>query len=560
MNRISLFLSACFCFLFLSLSAQKDTDKYWVYFNDKPSIGKTEAAKILSERAIQRRERQGISLDWTDYPLNENYLQTIADLNLPILQRSKWMNAISMRLKQNEVTQVASLPFVRTVRPISKVEVIYDDVVSESRFGYNSGFTHNQLDMIGLDKMHQNGFNGKGVLISIMDNGFKNADLNPGLQHLFATNRIVATYDFVNHEKNVFNEGDHGQYVLSILAGWIENGVDPRFWFYGSAHGASFILCQTEDNTQEVHQEEDNWLAAMEFADSIGADIFSTSLGYRYFDNGDDYGYAGLDGNTTIITKAADLAAKKGILVVNAAGNEGRNGDYTKAKLLAPADGDSVMAVGAVDSSRIITAFSSLGPSYDGRIKPDIAAMGGGTSYLQNTGLLAIGSGTSFSCPVASGMAACILQSAPETPNMVLFDAIIKSADRYANPDTIYGYGIPYAPKAYEILNGKALAGVLSEQILAETGIGVFPNPAVTDFKLVIDNDELPWEGSLELIDMNGKLVWQQQLKVAPFYNVWQFNRSTDFPQLSAGRYGLRVRNVAGSVVHAEKITLLNQR
>ena len=547
-------LATCFFCGFSTLLAQNAQDKYWVFFNDKPACEAVSIESVLSKRAIARRERQSIAFQASDFPVDPNYIQAIEAMGIPVLQRSKWLNGVSVRIEESQRARIAALPFVRSVKPISKVIVEYDAPEVQARFGYNPGFTKNQLTMIGLDQMHQNGFNGKGVLISVMDNGFRNADKNPALQHLFATNRIVATHDFVNNETNVFNEGDHGQWVLTILAGWLENGDDPNYWFYGSAHGASFILCQTEDNTQEVHQEEDNWVAAMEYADSIGADIFSTSLGYRGFDNGDDYGYAGLDGNTAIITIAADLAASKGIVVVNSAGNSGQG------KMLAPSDGDSVISVGAVDSARVIAGFSSRGPTIDGRIKPDISAMGAGTSFIQNTGILSRGNGTSFSCPVASGMAACILQSAPNTPNMVLYDAIIRSADRYENPDTNYGYGIPYAPKAYQILTEKTLSGLLSGEILSETGIGVFPNPATDHFNLVIDNDELPWDARLELIDMGGRLVWQREIVVAPFYNVFKMERTSDFGFVPSGRYAIRVRDVAGNVVHASKISLLNQR
>lgn len=550
-----LLLATCFFCGFSTLLAQKVEDKYWVLFNDKPAVESVSIETVLSKRAIERRERQGIALHTTDFPVNPSYIQQLEASGVTILQRSKWLNGVSVRINDSQAEGIAQLPFVRSVKPISKVIVEYDAPdLSLSKFGYNTGYTKNQLNMIGLDKMHQNGFNGKGVLISVMDNGFHDADKNPALQHLFGTNRIVATHDFVNNETDVFNEGDHGQWVLTILAGWLESTDDPNYWFYGSAHGASFILCQTEDNTQEVHQEEDNWLAAMEYADSIGADIFSTSLGYRNFDNGDDYGLAGLDGNTTIITNAADLAASKGILVFNAAGNQGQG------KLLAPADGDSVIAVGAVDSARVIAGFSSRGPTADGRIKPDISTMGSGTSFIRSTGLLSRGSGTSFSCPVAAGMAACILQSAPNTPNMVMYDAIIRSADRYENPDTNYGYGIPYAPTAYRILNGKELPGVLGESALSETGMGIFPNPALDHFNLVIDNDEIPWEGAMELIDMGGRLLWKRELSVASFYNVFEFNRADDFAFVPSGVYGLRVRDISGNVLHSSKITLLNQR
>jgi serine protease AprX len=335
---------------------------------------------------------------------------------------------------------------------------------------------------------------------------------------------------------------------LTILAGWQESS-DTTFWFYGSAHGASFILCHTESDASETSQEEDNWVAAMEYADSIGADLFSTSLGYRDFDGGFDYGYQGMDGNTTIITRGADLAAAKGIVVVNSAGNSGAN------HIIAPADGDSVIAIGAVDSARVVAGFSSQGPSYDQRVKPDICAMGLGTSFANNTGVYARGNGTSFSCPVASGMMACLLQSAPNTGNMELYQAVIRSADHYDAPDSLFGYGIPYAPTVYKTLTGEDLPGYLPMSALTATGIGIFPNPITDRFTLIVDNEVFGYEGYMEMFDMQGRKVWFQYLQVGSFYNVFEFDRQTDFAFLPAGRYAVRINNR-----YVGKLTFLTQR
>lgn len=545
----------CFLCFYAQNWAQNPTDKYWVMFTDKGDVSRWSPHDFLSQRSIDRRARQGLAIQWSDYPIHAPYMQGVAGAGAALLQPSKWLNAISVRMDDVVAARVAALPYVREVKRIPKVIKEMDAAEPvNARFGYDDGYTHHQISMIGLDKMHQNGYNGKGILISVMDNGFKNADKNPNLAHLFETNRIVASHDFVHGEANVFDEGDHGQWVLTILAGWVEKSDDTRFWFYGSAHGASFILCHTEDNSQEVSQEEDNWARAMEYADSIGADVFSTSLGYRGFDGGGGYSYGDMDGNTTIITRAADLAASKGIVVVNAAGNDG------PAKMLAPSDGDSVISVGAVDSAKVIAGFSAQGPSIDGRVKPDISTMGAGTSFISNTGMLSRGNGTSFACPVASGMAACLLQSAPTTPNMVLYDAIIRSADRYETPDSFYGYGIPYAPDVYKRLTGKDLPGVLPASQLGDSGIAVFPNPAMDHFNLVIDNDILNWTGSLEMVDMGGRIVWTRKLEVASFYNVFHYTRADHFAHLPSGRYALRVRDAKGEVKFAGKFTLLTQR
>ena len=402
-------------------------DKYWIYLTDKADVSRFAPEDILSERALARRAKHGISLDYSDYPVRSDYLEILAGTGAELRHPSKWFNAVSAHMDEATVAEVSALPFVKAIQPITPA---YRDMepVQNFKVGYNAGVTQRQLEMIGVDQLHQNGYNGTGVLIAVMDNGFRGVNENPYLQHMINDDRLVATYDFVNNEEDVFDQGNHGAWVLSIIAGWQEEAVDS-FNFYGSAHGASFILCHTENDASETTQEEDNWVAAMEFADSIGADIFSTSLGYRGMDEiSESYFYEDMDGNTTIITNGADMAAGKGIIVVNSAGNSGAN------HITAPADGDSVIAVGAVQADFQIAGFSSHGPSYDGRIKPEVCAMGQNDAFVGVDGELRRGNGTSFSCPVISGMIACLLQARPETRNMELYDALIRASDRYSNP------------------------------------------------------------------------------------------------------------------------------
>ncbi|MEM6270256.1 MAG: S8 family serine peptidase [Bacteroidota bacterium] len=512
-------------------------EKYWIFLTDKGDISAIQPQEILTQRALDRRAKHGVAVDFRDYPVHPAYREALAGTGAELRHPSKWFNAVSVWMDDATKEQVAALPFVREIKLIPKVIVDYDapDPISY-KIGYDAGSTAAQLDMIGLDQLHQNGYNGRGVLIAVMDNGFDELDQNPHLEHLISNNQLVATYDFVNDEVDVFNQGNHGHWVLSILAGWYEDPFNSEGNFYGSAHGADFILCHTEEDAAETNREEDNWVAAMEFADSLGADILSTSLGYRDFDGGFDYGYAGLDGNTTIITRGADIAASRGIIVVNSAGNNG-NG-----KLLAPADGDSVIAVGAVNSERIVAGFSSRGPAYDGRIKPDVCAMGTQTSFINKGGIFARGNGTSFSCPVISGFLACLLQAAPEKTNMELYDALIRSADRFDNPDEAYGYGIPSVKSAFKAVTGENIAGAVTTESLVENGLQVFPNPAGDQFSLVVDNESTAYPAVFQIVDTRGKIVLERELTVAPFYNVLHFDRATDYPNLSAGMYTVRLR------------------
>lgn len=553
--RLNSLVSLLLMVVGLQVSAQSVADKYWVFFNDKGDVSQLKPEDFLTQRAIARRERMGIPIQLSDYPLPAGYAAGLRQLGAHVLYPSKWLNAISVRMDEATAAIVAEVEGVKEVRRIPKVIRVLDapNANSNARAGYSAGFSQTQLKMIGVDMLHKNGFNGSGVVISMMDNGFRNADKNPILSHLFESGRILATRDFVNQEDDVYDQGDHGAFTLSILGGWSEDNDETQFWFSGSAPGATFILCHTESDASETSQEEDNWVAAMEFADSLGADVFSTSLGYRGFDGGGGYTYADMDGNTTIITRAADMAAAKGIVVVNSAGNDG------PAKMLAPSDGDSVISVGAVNANRSISGFSSHGPSYDQRIKPDISAMGEGTAFVRPEGTLSVGNGTSFSCPVSSGMIACLVQAAPQATNMEIYRALIQSADRYESPDTFYGYGIPSGPEAYRILTGQQLAGVPKMVTMMVDSIEAYPNPATDHLNIAVDNDAMPYEGNLQVIDMMGKLVFERKVTIHSFYNVIRLTRA-DFGHLHSGRYHLLLRDADSNVKHSTKISILTER
>lgn len=514
-----------------------DRAKYWVYFKDKGTkVWKPE--EVLSPKALERRTRHGIEANASDWPVDARYLQHIAQLGAEIRHPSKWFNAVSVWMDAQTASEIAALPFVKAVNPIKTYLLDVDPMpVDNAKYGYGAGSTQSQLSMIGLDRLHQNGLNGRGIVIAVLDNGFKQANINPHLNHLFSSGRILATHDFVNDEADVFDGGTHGQWVLSILAGWTED-EDADFNHYGSAHGASYILCHTENDNAETTQEEDNWVAAMEWADSIGADILSTSLSYRDFDGGFDYGYAGMDGNTAIITRGSDLAASKGMVVLNSAGNSGAG------KIGAPADGDSVIAVGAVDSSRVIAGFSSRGPSYDQRVKPDVCAMGVQTAFIQSNGTFSRGNGTSFSCPVVSGFLACLLQAKPETRNMDLYDAMIRSAHLYDAPDSAYGYGIPNAAEIYKTLTGKELAPAGPLESWDTSPMLVYPNPSHGEVFVAIDNDTIAYPAVLEWVDARGVLVYQREVRIEPFYNLFRFDPFAEGFRLAPGTYNIRLRMV----------------
>ncbi|MRR21042.1 hypothetical protein EG827_12755 [bacterium] len=288
--------------------------------------------------------------------------------------------------------------------------------------------------------LHESGFNGRKVTIAVLDAGFDKADLIESLDHLTERGGITATRDFVSGSGNVYAYHYHGTAVLSILAGDLPGIIR------GTAPGADYILLRTEDDDTEYPVEEDYWAAGAEFADSAGADIITSSLGYFTFDDPSmDYSFGDMDGNTAFITRAADIAASKGILVVNSAGNE-RNKEWLR--IIAPSDGDSVLGVGAVRQDLTISDFSSAGFSSDRRVKPDVVAPGVLLPMQYEPGWWHRGSGTSFSCPVISGLSASLMQAVPEASPSEIINALHRSSDRFNNPDSLYGYGLPDFLKA----------------------------------------------------------------------------------------------------------------
>jgi hypothetical protein len=349
--------------------------------------------------------------------------------------------------------------------------------------------------MINGYQLHDSGYDGKDVLIAILDGGFINADNISSLTDLRLRNGVKTTYDFVKNNKSVYNSSAHGTAVLSVLAGKVPGQIE------GTAPGADFLLLKTEDVESEFPCEEDFWAAGAEFADSAGADIISSSLGYFNFDDPTlNYKYSDLDGNTAFVTRVVDIAASKGILVVNSAGNERIT---AWKRIIFPSDGDSVVAVGAVDGNKIISDFSSAGPSADGRIKPDNVAMGVSVPVQTSDSSIGRSSGTSFSCPILSGMAACLMQAVPRALNSDIIEALHSSADRYNYPDSLYGYGIPDILLVLTKLQNLFLK-------IPEKGIIVSPNPTTGNFEIIFPSP--PEKVTIELISMTGKLIFRQEL------------------------------------------------
>ncbi len=434
----------------LNLQAQTRT---WVFLTDKGNEVATQLSdptSFLSTEAIALKQAKGITLSEIDLPVNQDYITKFKQLGLLVLSQSRWLNAVVIDLAADQIDELVSLDFVNRIQPVQSlgytrtndpkmpVEIHRDNRISSSENTLDYGEARVQNDMINISALHDKGFTGKGVRVAVFDAGFDGADTINAFDSVWADKRMIAYYDFVEkNDSTLFRADDHGTEVLSTIVANIPGEM------IGTAPHASILLARTENARSETQQEEHNWVRAVEWADSIGVDVIHTSLGYHDFDNDDeDYTYEDMDGNTAIITRAADMAASRGILVTTSAGNEGL-GKWQH--ITAPCDGDSILCIGSVSKNRKYSRFSSRGPAADGRVKPDVVAMGSQSVVASSRNYLTNSNGTSFAAPIISGMVACLYQAHPKRSNVDIFQAIRLSSSQYLTPDEKYGYGIPDA-------------------------------------------------------------------------------------------------------------------
>ncbi len=508
--------------------AQQDA---WVYFADKPDATYYMAnpLEMLSQRALDRRAAQGIVLDSKDVPVHQLYIdQVTASAGITVMAKSKWLNALHIRGSISNITALSNFTFVdhiefadktlnqRVATPRSHQAITKTlDVTTV----YNYGNSAPQVAMLNGQTLHQQDYTGSGKIIAVMDSGFPGVNTAQPFQRMMVNNLVLDGYNFVQRTDNFYSGHFHGTYVLSTMAGYAEGQL------VGTAPDAQYYLFITEDNSSENPVEESLWVEAAELADSLGVDVINTSLGYFNYDNpAYNYTYADMDGQTAFMTRGANIAFSRGMILVNSAGNSGATSDP---HITVPADAFNVLTVGAVDASEVIAPFSSTGPSSDNRVKPDVVAQGVLATVSDVSGNIILSNGTSFSGPITAGLVACLWQALPDKTNLEIVQLIRQSADRYNTPNAQYGYGVPDF--------GLALQQAMGLPPVQQTAIMLYPNP-VSDFVTIA----LPQntQGNISIFNTLGQLILTENISGQTSINV---------TNLATGLYNYRIE-AAGQV------------
>lgn len=543
--------------LFFTTSLFAQEQKHVVFLTDKDNnpYSLSDPSAFLTQRSLDRRTKSNIALDMKDLPVTPSYVEQIAATGASVVYTLKWFNAVVVNTNDPSVlAAIAALPFVdhidqvlskapgqiSIVSGINQLDEIppytmnkpLSSVSPKSTGSIDYGQAFNQTHMISLDGLHDLGYTGEGMMIAILDAGFFHVDQIPAFDSLWLNDQILGTRDFNIPGTNVFGDDmhTHGTSVLSTM------GANLPGEMVGTAPHASFWLIRTEVGEYEALIEEYNWAGGAEFADSLGADVINSSLGYTTFDNPIyDHTYMDMDGNTTPVTRAADLATSRGMMVVNSAGNSGGSSwQY----IGAPADGDSVLSIGAVDASGYYASFSSTGPTYDGRIKPDVTAQGQDATVIAGWGGVTQGSGTSFSSPIMAGAMACLWQSAPLVSAQELRDAVRSTASQATTPDMLYGYGIP------DMLN--AMFVILSSSASPEIHqtYSIFPVP-FTGSPWLKSTRKIQEQASIEILSVTGQVICKHSIVMNSSAAVIL----NDFDPLPCGLYIVRMISASGQQV-----------
>ncbi len=492
-------------------SVNAQVEDAWVYFKDKPLSEQYMAnpLSMLSQKALERRSNQNIQIDLTDVPLHQDYVNQLKQQqNISIKAQSKWFNAVHIIGDISMIQALSKMSFVdkivyanksRNSQNKKETPTVVLDKKTRVQKNLQSpyGASYNQIQMLNGDNLHQSGYTGKGITIAIIDTGFLGVDTAIPFRRIRDNAQIKGGYDFVNRSINFYTQHDHGTQVLSCIAGYVTDQL------VGTAPDADFYLFITEDVDNEIPLEESLWVEAAERADSLGVDIINTSLGYSTFDNAAyDYTYQDMDGKTSFIAKGVDIAFSKGMFCVVSAGNEGA---MSWKYISTPADAKGALTVGAVDAFANYAKFSSIGPSSDGRIKPDVVAQGQNSVVSSSLGAVEFSNGTSFSSPIMAGAVACAWQALPQLTNQQLKDKIIQNASLYPSSSPFLGYGVPNFKKTVtdelSVLND-----VIKEAIY-------FSNPVGDYLHIDINNKINDTLVSVQIYDINGRLIVNKDIK-----------------------------------------------
>ncbi len=511
--------------VFTYYAAYAQENQYFVFFKDKAGspFSISTPSQFLSERSIARRQKQGIAITDEDLPVNPAYVSQVSAAGATVFFASRWWNGVLIEATGTTLTNITALPFVSHYLLVAPGKKMTGGRIRNNKYKKNTTadepVNQNQLEQIGLDDMHAMGYVGEGIRIALFDSGFTGVNVTEPFSLLFTEGRVKQTFNFVNNSIEVYQNHSHGTEVLSVMAA---NTIGV---YTGGAHKAEYFLYLTEDVSSEYRVEEFNWTIAAERADSAGVDVINSSLGYYDFDDpAMNYSKTDLDGKTAVITQAARKTIDKGIIVVTSAGNEGGN----SWKLITPpADADGILAVGSVNSLGELSGFSSVGPSTDNRIKPDVVAMGAGTSVIRANGSLGNTSGTSLASPLVASLAAGVLQAFPTLTAKEVYEAIVNSAHQASRPDNLMGYGLPHFMAMKNYIESKQ-----SEEI-----VSVYPNPVTgNSFRIKLKTlTEAPLQ--IVIFDSQGKRAEEYSHTITWLNNPLEY----DLSNLQAGFYLIRI-------------------
>ncbi len=505
-----------FSFLMLGISASfhAQTNYYfYVQFANKKNspYSLSNPSAYLSARAIARRTTFSIPIDSTDLPVNPAYVSQIENLGVHVHCASKWMNGVTVKLTDStKMSQVRTLPFVKFVQYTGLLvgPALAPPVkVKQDQNAFNYGIAAGQITQLNGTHLHDEGFRGKGIHVGVIDAGFTNVNVNTAFDSLRLQGRLLGTKDVVNPNSNIYSEDTHGAMVLSTMTGNLPGQ------YLGTAPDASFWLIRTEYSPTEYKVETDFWCSGIEFADSVGVDIATSSLGYYTFDDPTmSFSYADMTGKVSRASRAATIASKKGIVVLVAAGNEGQS---TWHYIGSPADADGIISVGAVTSTGVPSTFSSFGPSYDGRVKPEICATGTSSALVNTSGTPSYGNGTSFATPIMAGMMACLLQKYksinPNPSVQSLLQSVFKTGNLFSSPTAQMGYGIPDFMAAEQ--NLFTLNSVPQTKTI---NFEISYNEVFKTLIIRLPNGNTPQNASVKIYSVMGKMLVNQPVTDSP--------------------------------------------